>query len=322
MRPCPRRTPDVTDFAHAPVLMREMLALAHGLQPAPARLVDCTVGGAGHAQALLEAFPEAQFLGIDRDPNAVRVASARLARFGPRAQVVHATFSQVGALVAQYMPLGASLLLSDFGVSSHQLDVAERGFSFRFDGPLDMRMDPTQGQSAQELCATADLDTLTQILRNLGEERYARRIAQRIVATPPSTTGALRALVHDCVPKSFERIDPATRTFQGLRMAVNDELGQIDALLCSLPAVLAPGGLFVAMSFHSLEDRAVKQALKAMSVTCTCPRLLPTCCCGHVAALRLRPGKALRPQDDEITRNPRSRSTRLRAAYRLPEPTA
>jgi 16S rRNA (cytosine1402-N4)-methyltransferase len=214
-------------------------------------------------------------------------------------------------------------MLADFGVSSHQLDVPGRGFSFRFAAPLDMRMDPGQGISAQELLADIDVDTLTGILRDLGEERYARRIARAIVQQPPKTTDALSALVRDCVPhKGPERIDPATRTFQALRMAVNDELGQIDALLGSLPHVLADHGLFVALSFHSLEDRPVKKAFVALSRTCTCPRLLPTCCCGQKPTLRLRPGKALRPQQSEMLANPRSRSTRLRAAYRLPRTAA
>lgn len=307
----------MADFYHAPVMKDEILRLAQELEPR--HMVDCTVGGAGHATVLLEAFPQAQLLALDRDPDAVAVAKQRLARFAGRAQVVHAPFAQVGREVGKHMPQGADFVMADFGVSSHQLDVPGRGFSFRFSAPLDMRMDPTTGVSAQQLCATADLDTLTGILRNLGEERYARRIARAIVAEPPATTDALSALVRSCVPKSHERIDPATRTFQALRMAVNDEMGQIDALLKSLPEVLRADGLFVALSFHSLEDRAVKVALRAMSITCTCPRLLPTCCCGNVPLLRLRPGKALRPTDAEIAVNPRSRSTRLRAAYRCRE---
>lgn len=303
-------------FVHEPVMVAEILQLAHELEPR--RIIDCTVGGAGHATKLLEAFPEAELLGLDRDPEAVATARERLGRFGPRAQVVHAPFADVAAQVGRHMPEGADLVLADFGVSSHQLDVPGRGFSFRFAAPLDMRMDPTVGISAYELCQTSDLDTLTGILRHLGEERYARRIARAIVAEPPATTDALSALVRAHVPKSHERIDPATRTFQALRMAVNDELGQIDALLAAVPTILRTDGLFVALSFHSLEDRAVKLALRAMSTTCTCPRLLPSCCCGNVPQLRLRPGKALKPGASEIDRNPRARSTRLRAAYRLP----
>ena len=311
----------MVSFSHAPVMLDEILQLAQEVRPK--RLVDCTVGGAGHAQKMLERFADAQLLAIDRDPTAVAVAQERLAPYGDRVRVVHAPFAQVQALVAEHMPEGADVMLADFGVSSHQLDVPGRGFSFRFAAPLDMRMDPSQGPSAQELLADIDVDALTHILRELGEERYARRIARAIVQHPPTTTDALSALVRDCVPqRGPERIDPATRTFQALRMAVNDELGQIDALLRSLPDVLADNGLFVALSFHSLEDRAVKQAFVAMSRTCVCPRLLPTCCCGQKPTLRLRPGKALRPQESEMQANPRSRSTRLRAAYRVPRQKA
>lgn len=305
-------------FLHEPVMVAQIVSLAR--EAPPKNIVDCTVGGAGHARKLLDAFPEATLLGLDRDPEAVATAQERLEAYGSRARVVHTPFGEVAAQVAQHMPEGADLVLADFGVSSHQLDVPGRGFSFRFAAPLDMRMDPTTGISAEELCATSDLQALTDILRNLGEERYARRIARAIVAEPPATTDALSALVRAHVPKSHERIDPATRTFQALRMAVNDELGQIDALLAAVPAILRPDGLFVALSFHSLEDRAVKHALRAMSSTCTCPRLLPTCCCGNVPLLRLRPGKAMRPDDAEIDRNPRARSTRMRAAYRLATP--
>lgn len=309
----------MTAFSHAPVMVAQIIKLAEAVQPA--RIVDCTVGGAGHAAALLQHFPNATLLGIDRDPTAVAVATARLQAFGPRAQVVHAPFGEIAGCAAKFMPEGANMVLGDFGVSSHQLDVPERGFSFRFDGPLDMRMDPTTGDSVAQLLRCIELDPLTAILRELGEERYARRIARAIVASPPQTTAELSDLVRACVPKKGpERIDPATRTFQALRMAVNDELGQIAKLLHSLPEVLADDGLFVALSFHSLEDRAVKHAIRAMSVTCTCPRLLPECLCKAEPTLRLHPGKAQKPTDDEIAHNPRARSTRLRAAYRVRRP--
>lgn len=304
----------MASFSHQPVMVADIIALAEPTMPL--HIVDCTVGGAGHARALLKHFGKATLLGIDRDPAAVAVARERLAVFGDRAQVVHAEFSQVGALVAEHMPMGANLLLADFGVSSHQLDVPQRGFSFRAAAPLDMRMDDSQGETAAELLARIELDPLTVILRELGEERYARRIARAIIASPPSTTDGLSNLVRDNVPKSFERIDPATRTFQALRMAVNDELGQIDALLQQVPDVLADDGLFVALSFHSLEDRAVKVALRAMANTCTCPRLLPVCICGQMPTLDLLHRRAQRPSDEEVAQNPRARSTRLRAARR------
>lgn len=301
-------------FAHDPIMVAEILDVA--AEHPPAHIVDCTVGGGGHAEALLRAHPQARLLGIDRDPAAVAAATARLAAFGARAQVVHGAFADVAELARAHVPGGADFVLADFGVSSHQLDHAARGFSFRGDAPLDMRMDPTRGRSAAELIATIEEDPLTEILGRLGEERYARRIARAIVRERPTTTHALQALVRRHVPPSRERIDPATRTFQGLRMAVNDELGQIDRLLRALPDLLADGGRFVALSFHSLEDRAVKLALREMAQGCICPRTLPVCSCGHTPALELLQRRASRPSDAEVAANPRARSTRMRAAVR------
>lgn len=310
--------PSAPAFSHAPVMLREIVAIAtaQGCR----RLVDCTVGGAGHAQALLEALPHASLLALDRDASAVAAARARLARFGARAQVVHAPFSQLAEVVGQ-APFAAApdFILADFGVSSHQLDTAARGFSFRGDGPLDMRMDPERGQSAAELIAHSDAAELAELIWRLGEERYSRRIARALVANPPQTTLALADLVRANVPKVYPKpkIDPATRTFQALRMAVNDELGEIERLLALAPDLLGEGGAMVALSFHSLEDRLVKRAFAAAAHPCSCPPELPVCGCGRTATLRQPQRRAQVPAADEVAQNPRARSTKLRWAVRL-----
>lgn len=291
------------DFHHISVLRDDVLALL-----APRRgafFVDGTLGGGGHAEALLEAGVE--LLGVDRDPAAVAAASARLARFGDRFRAVHAPFSRIPALVDR--PVDGLLL--DLGVSSPQLDDPERGFSFQHDGPLDLRMDPTSGEPA-----SAWLDRLTEaqiadtLYRN-AEERLSRRIARAIVAARPILrTRRLAEVVVSVVPPTG-RIHPATRTFQALRILVNDELAELEAALATFPALLAPAGRFAVISFHSLEDRPVKERFRALAGVGA-----PTDLFGNpmiTPAFRLVERRARLGETDA---NPRARSARLRAIER------
>lgn len=307
-------------FAHASILVDAVVALARRF--GARRLVDCTVGGAGHSAALLTALPEAQLLALDRDPSAVSVARERLQAFGLRARVVHAPFATLATALAEAPFTGApDFLFADFGVSSHQLDTASRGFSFRADGPLDMRMDPSRGQSAAELIADSPPEALADVIWRFGEERHSRRIARALCAAKPTTTLQAAELVRGQLPRpkpGMRRIDPATRTFQALRVAVNDELGQIERLLSASPEALADGGVFAALSFHSLEDRLVKHALRSAAHPCVCPPGLPMCACGRTPTMRVVDTQGTVPGDDEVAHNPRARSARLRWAVRLP----
>ncbi len=306
----------VTAFAHDPVMLREVLALVEGLSPR--RIVDCTVGGGGHAQALLAAYPRARLLGIDRDGEAIAAAGERLAAFATRVELVHGCFSALREVVFDHDDALADLVLADLGVSSHQLDTPARGFSWRHDAPLDLRMDPTRGVSAAELIDRLDEPELALVLHRYGEERRARRVARALKQDRPRSTTELAALVRRLVPRAADGLEPATRTFQALRLAVNDELGELAALLAAVPDVLAEDGRVVLISFHSLEDRAVKQALAREAQGCVCPPRLPACACGHTPTLEVITRKPLRPRADEIARNARAQSARLRAARRLP----
>ncbi len=301
-------------FVHEPVLMEEVLAQAR--LASPRLIVDCTLGGAGHARALLEAFPEARLIGVDRDVEAVRAASLALAPFGDRAQIAHARFSEVPAVLHERGLAGCDFLLADLGVSSHQLDTGARGFSFRAQGPLDMRMD-ARDASAAEVLAGIDEEELARVIRTYGEERYARKVARAIVNDQPQTTEELAALVRRVVPRAKDGIDPATRTFQAIRILVNRELEELDALLASLPALLSPGGIACLISFHSLEDRAVKHAFSEARRGCTCPRSLPVCVCGKQPLLEVLTSKPVVASEAEVRRNVRARSAKLRAARRL-----
>ena len=303
------------EFAHIPVLADAVLEMAH-LAESPRLVVDCTVGGAGHSRLLLEAFPEAQFLGLDRDPTAVQVGRERLASFGPRARIEHARFSELPEVLNELQLPPADVILADFGVSSHQLDTAARGFSFRERGSLDMRMNPDAGQAAWEILETISENDLTAAIRDFGEERHARRVARALCNDKPKTTEDMAGIVRRVVPKSLDGIDPATRTFQALRMLVNDELGEISSWVNSTPDVLGDGGVAIAISFHSLEDRAVKVGWRRAAKGCVCPPNLPMCACGKLPTLKLITTKVRLPDAAEIAQNPRARSARLRAAAR------
>ena len=314
--------------SHEPVLVEritEMLAVTTG----PAVIVDATVGAAGHAAALLAASgPDVHLLGFDRDPAALELAQRRLAAYGDRVHLVHAPYDEltehVTPLLDQVGPLRA--VLYDLGVSSMQLDQGQRGFSFRADAPLDMRMDPTSGVTAAEYVATAEVEELTKVLRQYGEERFAGRIAAAMVRRRPTTTSELAAVVTDAVPARMRHTHPhpATRTFQALRIAVNAELDRFGASLPQALELVEPlvegaqsGGRVAVLSYHSLEDRIAKRAFADAATGCVCPPDLPMCLCGRTPVVRLLTRGAERPQPDEVERNPRARSAKLRVAEKI-----
>ena len=304
--------------SHIPVLLEEALQT---LAPrSGGRYIDATLGGGGHAEAILEASaPEGWLLGLDADPRAIARVQQRLARFGPRAILAQANFRNIAAVARaqHFQPVDG--ILFDLGVSSYQFDEAGQGFSFSQEGPLDMRMDPEVGPSAADLVNTLEADDLADILYRYGEERRSRRIARAIVANRPiATTTQLAEVVLKAIGRRpGARLHPATRTFQALRIAVNDELGALEAALPQALDLLKPGGVLAVISFHSLEDRIVKHYFRQESRDCICPPHTPVCTCGHKARIKEIHRKGLTPSPDEIVRNQRSRSARLRAARKL-----
>lgn len=308
------------DSEHLPVLTDRVVEL---LAPAgPGLLVDATVGLGGHAEALLRAEPGFHLIGFDRDPQALARAGERLQPFGERVQLVEETFDRL-PLVLRRLGLGPpAAVLADIGCSSLQLDSAERGFSFAADGPLDMRMGGT-GPTAADLLEQAEWEELVRILRDYGEERRARALARAIVERreqrPLRTTAQLSRLVQDVLGGRERRIHPATRTFQALRIAVNDELGQLERFLEPAIRSLKSGGRIAVISFHSLEDRIVKHTLRRLAGRCTCPPDFPVCRCNPQRVVEVLTSSAVRPEEEEIERNPRARSARLRAAEKRRE---
>ncbi len=283
--------------------------------------VDATLGAGGHAEALLARGAGVRLLGIDRDPDALARAGQRLARFGERVRLVEADFGDLDAILdGSPAPDG---ILADLGVSSMQLDQGERGFSFRRDGPLDMRMGRS-GRSAADIVATASVEELTRIFRDFGEERMAAKIARGIVAErtrgPIQTTRQLARIVAE-EKGTREKIDPATRVFQALRIEVNQELVALARFLAAASARLNQGGRLAVVSYHSLEDRIVKETFRRESGVCLCPPKLPACVCGVRTALRVLTRRPIRPGEAELRRNPRSRSARLRVAEKLADTT-
>jgi|YNPBryBLVA2012_1023415.scaffolds.fasta_scaffold00577_12 16S rRNA (cytosine1402-N4)-methyltransferase len=301
---------------HIPVLLQPTLTL---LQVRPgATIVDATVGAGGHAAAILAATnPDGRLLGLDRDPAALAVARQRLAPFGERVTLRHGSFARLAELAGDFAPLDGLLL--DLGLSSLQLADASRGFAFARPGPLDMRFDPrSDGPTAADLVNSLSVERLTDLLYRFGEEKQARRIAAAIVAARPiQTTERLAEVVVAAVGRGHGRIHPATRTFQALRIAVNDELEALETALPQALDLLAPGGRLVVIAFHSLEDRIVKQFLRREARDCLCPADAPVCTCGHRARVRLLTPHPVRPDAAEVEVNPRARSARLRAAERL-----
>jgi 16S rRNA (cytosine1402-N4)-methyltransferase len=307
-----------SEFHHVPVMLGEVVSL---FAPVPAGVVvDATSGGGGHSAALLQAYPRMRVLALDRDPAAVDATAERLRRYGERAVVVHASFGEL-AEVASGCGIGPGTLsgaLFDLGVSSTQLDVAERGFSYRVSGPLDMRMDPSVTLTAAELLERMSEPELARILAENGEGRLARRLARAILAARPiRTTGELADVVGRSVPAPGRRRGhPAKRVFQALRIAVNAELDQLESAIPAAIGMLAPGGRCVVIAYHSGEDRTVKRALaSAESGGCTCPAGLP-CVCGAVSLGRLVSRGARRPSPAEVMANRRAEQARLRAFER------
>jgi len=281
-------------------------------------VVDGTVGLGGHARLVLERIgPDGRLLGIDRDDAALDVARERL---GPAAVLRRGDFRDLASIAGDAGLDHADGVLLDLGVSSPQLDDPARGFSFRQDGPLDMRMDRRSGLTAERVVNALPERELARLIRELGEERWAARIAEFVVRRRPlRTTRDLAAAVEAAVPRAAwpRDIHPATRTFQAVRMHVNDEMGSLDLGLRGAMDILSEGGRLVVIAFHSLEDGAVKRFLALESRDCVCPPQQPVCTCGHRAALRVLTRKPLRPTPDEVAANPRSRSARLRAAERI-----
>ncbi|WP_152192076.1 16S rRNA (cytosine(1402)-N(4))-methyltransferase RsmH [Georgenia satyanarayanai] len=307
---------------HVPVLAARCLdLLAPALDRPGAVLVDTTLGMGGHSELALQRFPEARVVGIDRDPQAIALAGGRLAPFGDRFTAVHAVYDDIDRVAADHAPGGVDGILMDLGVSSLQLDEADRGFAYAQDAPLDMRMDPTRGISAAELLATAPVGELRRILRDYGEERFAGRVASSIVRRreqqPILRTGELVDLVRASIPAATRRTggNPAKRTFQALRIAVNDELAVLERTLPRALESLAVGGRIVVMSYHSLEDRAVKRAL-ARGATSSAPPDFPVEPETHRPYLRLLTRGAEEADEAERAANPRATSVRLRAAER------
>jgi len=290
-------------FVHESVLLTETL---DALAPRSGGLYcDATLGGGGHSEAILErSAPDGRLIGVDRDPAALAAAKERLAPHGDRVTFVHGSFGQLPALLAEIGVARLDGLLADVGVSSPQLDDPSRGFSFRESGPLDMRMDPTRGRTAKELIDEQDAESLANLIYQLGEERRSRPIARSILklrdAGELETTDDLRRAVIRVTGPKRSRIDPATRTFQALRIAVNDELGELEALVAFAADLLNDDGVVALISFHSLEDRIVKWAFRKDE------------------ALKPLTKKPVQATDEEKERNPRARTAKLRAARRLP----
>ncbi|HUC38460.1 MAG TPA: 16S rRNA (cytosine(1402)-N(4))-methyltransferase RsmH [Acidimicrobiales bacterium] len=304
---------------HLPVMVDEVVAL---FAPVPAGyVVDATAGWGGHAAAILAAHPQLRLVCLDRDPEAVHAASERLSAFGDRATVRHAAFDHLldEAEAAGAEPGSLAGVLFDLGVSSSQLDTPRRGFSYRHDGPIDMRMDPTTGRTAAEVVNEWPAEALARLFAENGEGRFARRIARAVVSSRPlSSTTQLAEVVRTAIPAAARRHGghPARRVFQALRTAVNDELGMLSRALPDALDALAPGGRCVALAYHSGEDRLVKSAFAlAVSGGCTCPPGLP-CTCGASPQGRLVFRGARRPTPAEVARNRRAESARMRAFER------
>jgi 16S rRNA (cytosine1402-N4)-methyltransferase len=302
---------------HIPVLFHEVLDT---LNLIPGGLyVDGTVGAGGHAQGILKAIsPDGKLLGLDRDPAALEIAESRLAEFGNRVVLIHSSYSGLKSHLNNLSWKAVDGILLDLGLSSMQLDNPERGFSFRKAGPLDMRFDPSQPFSAADLVNESSKDDLADLIFRYGEERYSRKIAEAIIANRPlEDTQELADIIESAIRNTPSRIHPATRTFQALRIAVNQELKALEAFLPTALESLNPGGRLAVIAFHSLEDRIVKQFFRKESKDCICPPEIPQCVCGHKKQLKEINRRPIRPEDKEISENPRSRSAKLRVAEKI-----
>ena len=310
----------MSEFRHAPVLLAECIA---GLQIRPEGVyVDGTLGGGGHSHEIAKRLTTGRLIGIDRDENALAAAGERLRPFGDRVTLVKSNFDRIGEILDEQGVELADGMLFDLGVSSPQLDDAQRGFSYMADAPLDMRMDRSGGLTARELVNTWPEEELKRILYTYGEERYAPRIAAAIVKRRQEReiegTLELAELIRSAMPAAArrEKQHPAKRSFQAIRIAVNDELGSVERMLAMAPDRLKKGGRLCVISFHSLEDRLVKQAIHKRVDGCTCPKSLPVCVCGFKQSLKTV-GGVVTAGEEELERNPRARSAKLRVAERV-----
>ena len=310
----------MSEFRHAPVLLAECIA---GLQIRPEGVyVDGTLGGGGHSYEIAKRLTTGRLIGIDRDENALAAAGERLRPFGDRVTLVKSNFDRIGEILDEQGVELADGMLFDLGVSSPQLDDAQRGFSYMADAPLDMRMDRSGGLTARELVNTWPEEELKRILYTYGEERYAPRIAAAIVRRRQEReiegTLELAELIRSAMPAAArrEKQHPAKRSFQAIRIAVNDEQGSVERMLAMAPDRLKKGGRLCVISFHSLEDRLVKQAIHKRVDGCTCPKSLPVCVCGFKQSLKTV-GGVVTAGEEELERNPRARSAKLRVAERV-----
>ena len=302
---------------HKPVLLSQAV---EALQAQPGkRYVDCTLGSGGHASAILEKIlPDGQLLGIDADPEAINIAKTRLANYTGSTIIVNDNFANLETICRENNFLPVHGILFDLGLSSTQLEISERGFSFQQDGPLDMRFSPIQELTAADIVNNFPEDKLSQIIKTYGEERYGKRIARCIIRNRPiSNTLQLASVVEKAIGSRHGKIHPATRTFMALRIAVNRELENLVKALKQTVTCLDDRGRLVVISYHSLEDRIVKQFMTRESKGCICPPDIPICQCGHMPSLKIISRKAITPSLTEIKLNPRSRSAKLRVAERL-----
>lgn len=311
----------MTAFHHLSVLPEDVIRL---LQPQAGKTyLDGTLGGGGHSALILEKAPGATVIGIDRDQSALAAAGARLSPYGGHVRLLHGDFAAAAELLGQIGVTALDGFILDLGVSSHQLDTRERGFSFQQDGPLDMRMDSSSGQTAADLLNEVPEEELERILLDYGEERWAKRIAAFIVKersiAPIDTTYRLVDIIKGAVPKAKwdERIHPATRVFQALRIAVNTELESLERGMRAALDLLRPGGRGVIISFHSLEDRIVKHIFREYAAGCTCPRQIPVCVCGNTPRVKILTGRPVIATEAETNANSRARSAKLRAIEKL-----
>ena len=305
------------EFVHESVLLSECI---EGLNIRPQGVyVDCTLGGGGHSLQIAKRLSGGRLIGIDRDEDALRAAGERLCEYQSVFTPVHSNFSEVRG-VLNGLGLRADGILFDLGVSSFQLDEPERGFSYMQDAPLDMRMDRSGGRTAADLVNGEEERTLADILWRYGEERYSRQIAAAILRErerePIATTGRLAEIIRSAMPAAAlrEKQHPAKRSFQAIRIAVNGELSEVEEALKDLWTVCNPGARICVITFHSLEDRLVKEAFAAAAQGCTCPPQFPVCVCGNKPKVRLVSKKPVVPSEEELSRNPRARSAKLRIA--------
>jgi 16S rRNA (cytosine1402-N4)-methyltransferase len=310
-------------FGHTPVLLAEVLEWLAPALAGQGPLVDCTVGGAGHSEAFLQALPELSVVAIDRDAEALRAAKQRLERFGDRVAFVKSNFAEIGDVLSDNGYREVAAILFDLGVSSPQLDRRERGFGYRPGFPLDMRMDRESRLTAADVVNNYSENELSRVIARYGEERFARRIARAIVerreTRPFDDAGDLAEVVKAAIPAATRRTGPhpARRTFQALRIETNAELESLERALDWAIDLHRTGGRVAVLSYHSLEDRIVKQSFRDAARGCICPRDVPVCVCGRRPKLQILTPKPVRPSEGEVARNPRSDSARMRVAEKL-----